>query len=313
MIFRFLLYFALIGLSWIFRSLYIGWFGPFLFYIVLLAPIILFFLSLPSILSLQTSIHAPKRANCHTETDFSFHFSNSRKLPVQKIIIRMEICNSFNGERYTRKYIFRQISNEQYSFSLPTDLCGELQCRLLSVTCFDCLSLFFIQKKTNSSFRCIVMPLPVESTNPIQLDSVLNTPSVLIPKYGGGYSEDHDLREYRPGDPVNSIHWKLSSKTDAAIVREPLIPENDTIYVILSRVGEEDLGLGVLFWLSGLLLDHNISHVVVSSVLYTVNDDYSRNEAMAEILSTPMQEPCSINPMNARCIFLVSSGEVRCL
>ena len=35
-----------------------------------------------------------------------------------------------------------------------------------------------------------------------------------------GPGEDYDLRDYRPGDPMRSIHWKLSSKWDELIVRE---------------------------------------------------------------------------------------------
>ena len=36
-----------------------------------------------------------------------------------------------------------------------------------------------------------------------------------------GFSEEHELRPYREGDAINLIHWKLSSKYDEPIVREP--------------------------------------------------------------------------------------------
>ena len=299
--------------AWIFRASYIGWFGPYLFWTLVSAPIILFLFSLPSLLSLKLMISAPARVNSHSESDFILQFSNTRKLPVQKIIVRFDIYNVFNGERYSRKYTYRQITNDRFFVSLPTDLCGELRCRIASVTCFDLLGLFCFKKECDSSFHCVVMPLPAACSNSLQLEPLLKSPSVFIPKYGGGFSEEHDLREYHPGDPINSIHWKLSSKTDTTIVREPLIPENNTVYVILSRVGEKDRGLEVLLWLSGQLLEHGVSHVIVSSVFHTVEDDSAGKDALAEILSIPMQEPRSINPQHARCIFLVSSGEVRCL
>ncbi len=310
---RILIYCIICALAWIFRTFYIGWFGPYLFWIVVSAPLFLFFLSLPSLLSVNISLSAPERVACHSEADFLLQFNSRRRLPVQKVSIRFEIYNIFNGEHYTRKYTYRQITDDVFSVSIPTELCGELRCRIASVTCYDLLGLFCIRKTFDSSFRCVVMPIPVVCSNPPQIESVLKSPSVFVPKYGGGFSEEHDLREYRSGDPINSIHWKLSSKTDTTIVREPLIPENDTVYVVLSRVGENDRGLEVLSWLSGQLLEYGVPHVIVSSVLHTVEEDSDRMNALAEILSIPMQEPRSINPQLARCIFLVSSGEVRCL
>ena len=310
---RILTYCFFCALAWVFRSAYIGWFGPYLFWTVVSAPIVFFLLSLPSMLSLRLTISAPARVYSRSESDYLLQFSNPRKAPVQRIVIRFEIDNIFNGEHYTRKYTYRQIADDRFLIPLPTDYCGELRCRVVSVTCFDLLDLFCIKKACDSFFSCVVMPLPAECSNPLQIESHLKSPAVFIPKYGGGYSEEHDLREYHSGDPINSIHWKLSSKTDTTIVREPLIPENDTVYIVLSRVGEQDIGLNVLFWLSGQLLELGVSHVIVSSVFHSVEDDSDRKDALAEILSIPMQEPRSINPQNARCIFLVSSGEVRCL
>ena len=36
----------------------------------------------------------------------------------------------------------------------------------------------------------------------------------LPPAARRGPGEDYDLREYRPGDPLRSVHWKLSSKSE---------------------------------------------------------------------------------------------------
>ena len=46
------------------------------------------------------------------------------------------------------------------------------------------------------------------------------------------YGEDYELRDYRPGDPMRMMHWKLSSKRDDLIVREP--SETATPPVVLS-------------------------------------------------------------------------------
>ena len=43
-------------------------------------------------------------------------------------------------------------------------------------------------------------------------------------KPGSDPSETFAIREYRPGDPIRQIHWKLSGKTDEMMVRELGLP-----------------------------------------------------------------------------------------
>lgn len=30
----------------------------------------------------------------------------------------------------------------------------------------------------------------------------------------GAYAEEHELRPYRPGDPMRTVHWKLTAKQE---------------------------------------------------------------------------------------------------
>ena len=57
------------------------------------------------------------------------------------------------------------------------------------------------------------------------------------PRPGGGPGEDYDLRDYRPGDPLRSVHWKLSSKRDELVVRETLEPRQTTLVLTYDHFG----------------------------------------------------------------------------
>ena len=148
---------------------------------------------------------------------------------------------------------------------------------------------------------------------PVDFDAALVSSDVLRPKYGGGFAEDHDLRSYRPGDPPNSIHWKLSSKTDDLIVREALVPENSTVYVVLNRVGTDDRGLEVLRWLSLELCQREMAHVIIADQAYPIGNEQEGAAALSKLLSAPLGEPCAFDGSNARCIFRIFVGEVRVL
>ncbi|MBO5543485.1 MAG: DUF58 domain-containing protein, partial [Oscillospiraceae bacterium] len=132
----------------------------------------------------------------------------------------------------------------------------------------------------------------------------------LKPKYGGGFAEDYDLRDYRPGDMGNSIHWKLSSKADRLIVREALVPENDKIFLVLSDAGEKQRGLEVLRWLSDELWRRELPHLIVSGNVAVVDNEEACLGALAELLSSPASAPAEFDDSHARCIFFISGEEV---
>ena len=85
------------------------------------------------------------------------------------------------------------------------------------------------------------------------------------PKPGGGFSEIHDLREYRPGDSLHEIHWKLSAKTDKLIVREAEEPDRGLIVLSFDFSGSRaqlDSTLRQLLWLSGWLTEREVAHQI---------------------------------------------------
>ena len=59
----------------------------------------------------------------------------------------------------------------------------------------------------------------------------------LQAKKGGGFSEFHENREYRPGDSVRDIHWKLSGKTDKLIVRQAMEPVQRRLVLAVETCG----------------------------------------------------------------------------
>jgi hypothetical protein len=61
---------------------------------------------------------------------------------------------------------------------------------------------------------------------------------------GADLSEVHDLREYRDGDDMRMIHWKLSEKLVSPIVRDPSEPSKFYLLLLLDAglyIGEKKL------------------------------------------------------------------------
>jgi hypothetical protein len=105
------------------------------------------------------------------------------------------------------------------------------------------------------------MPIPEQPMPPPDVDSYLT--QAWRPKAGGGFSENHELRLYRPGDSLQQIHWKLSAKTGNLILREPLEPLRNRLLLRLDlsgTAGQIDRKLGILLWLSRYLLSKQLPH-----------------------------------------------------
>ncbi len=76
-------------------------------------------------------------------------------------------------------------------------------------------------------------------------------------------SEIYDIREYQIGDPLRSIHWKMSAKKDALLVKEPLEEYGGHSRVLLRMSGdrdEMDLHLGQIVFTSRFYIEHETPH-----------------------------------------------------
>lgn len=105
--------------------------------------------------------------------------------------------------------------------------CGpaDLPCHRARV--YDALGLVGLPLQLPTACSIAVEPEPLE---PAELPNLSQFQyRSYHPKPGGGFSEIHDLREYRPGDSLHEIHWKLSAKTDKLIVREAEEPDRGLI------------------------------------------------------------------------------------
>ena len=311
LIVRILFWLLLVGAVWLFRLSYIGWLGNYLFALVIAVPIFCFIISLPSMLSLQISLNASARVLKGQKAGLQIDFSGVRLFPVHSLTVHLEFTNRFTGDKSKQNYLFRNLENSCSDIPLSTKDCGEITCSLIQYEVSDILGFLMIRRKSRASCSCTVMPKSIEPKTTVNFETALSSSDILRPKFGGGFAEEHDLREYRPGDASNSIHWKLSSKTDSLIVREALVPENSIIYLVLSRVGENDRGLEILRWISGELLKREEPHVIVADSLYTIESESARDDAISSCLSLSMREPKGFNPATARCIFIISGEEVQ--
>lgn len=125
-------------------------------------------------------------------------------------------------------------------FTLCSPVCGKIEIAVDSVEIRDCLNLFRKRIRVCESASVLVLPdtfgIAVElgETNTPDMDSSEYSPV----RPGSDPSELFGVRDYREGDALKRIHWKLSEKYDRTVVREASLPVARSILLLLDNAPE---------------------------------------------------------------------------
>lgn len=238
---------ALVG-SIIFYLLYQKWLSWVVLMAVLWLPALSLVLSLPAMVLTKVKLVCPRTVPMGEEARVKL--SSSCSLPLPLITVKLQLRHSPSGGIQTMKQ----------PGLLPTNHCGIIEISAKKCYVYDYLGLFRRRVRQPLQESLAVMPLPVPQPEP---DLTTLYARAWRPKAGGGFSENHELRLYRPGDSLQQIHWKLTAKTGKLIIREAMEQLHGRVLVTMDLLGtpeEVDRKLGQLLWLSRFLLRQEIPH-----------------------------------------------------
>lgn len=228
---------ALVGCI-IFFVAYQGWVAWLMMITLICLPLLSLLLSLIPMLCIRAELDCPGALTAGEEESLTVTIRS--RLPMPPCRCSFRVTHSLTGESH------RMVSGEL----LPTEHCGLITCQSAGFYVYDYLNLFRIRLHRMPDKQILVRPKTLAMDPPKELDRFLARS--WQPKYGGGFSEQHELRLYRPGDGMNQIHWKLSAKTGKLIIREPMVPRHGKILLTMDLSGtpaEMDRKLGKLLWM----------------------------------------------------------------
>lgn len=256
-----LLYGAGLAAALVFHVCYFGWFSWFILILVICLPLFSLVVSCLAMLRVRLLLDMPARCR-RGEPAYVTLRAAGGFLPLPRCRFRLVVKTVMSGQ----EVILKQQAPGQESWYVPLDTthCGVLRCSLMKGRVFDYLGLFAFPAHLPEAMELMVEP------EPVQPEKLPNLSHFLVrrrrPKPGGGFSEEHEMRDYRPGDSMRDIHWKLSVKTDRTIVREPQEPIRGLTLLTFDLCGQPeqvDATLERLLWLSHWLLEHDTPHQIL--------------------------------------------------
>ena len=246
---------------------------------------------------LQADILTPATAAKRTAVSCRVRIRNGAFLPVMRYGCQVSIRNDLTEEDQTVTLTgsIGAKGESSQTILLQSSFCGRVYVQISRFTLLDYLGLLPMKALVKADARLTILPdlYPMEAdmtARPAYADDGASN------RRGEDRSEVYQLREYRPGDDIRQIHWKLSSKWDELIVRERAETVTPLPVLAFDWFGSPDRLDRVLDRLSGLsrvLLAVQRPHMLVwldrdgTPARRVVNDEKDLRDSLLSLLSAP--------------------------
>lgn len=248
----------------------------------------------------EGDIHIPIAIAEHDRPFFVQALIHNRfVIPLTKVRVTVRYGESLERKFKKVHMVLKQRKNREITEECRVTICepGNYVFLLDRIRIYDVTGLFYITKREKAKEHALVLPEP--TAIPVSIgERVRNffgdadTFDDLRPGYDP--SETFDVREFRDGDRLQSVHWKLSAKSDELVVKESSLPKACPVVFFLTPCRANwRKQLVMITSLSYSLMDASCPHFVVwnskaqKDLIRTRVDD---EESFYMFLTTFMQD-----------------------
>jgi len=207
---------------------------------------------------------------CEKKTEITVKVKNRGFLPVIKLVFFLSYENLLTGEKGRIK--LKGVSDAGQTVVICAKLyanhCGKYRVRLRKARIYDLSGIFYLPRRYPGGAEFYVMPKLYDTAVTVTEASrhFMGESDVYGDEAGGmDASEILQIREFRDGDKIQSIHWKMSAKVDELMVRENRQPIGCPVVLFLDfreNRKQMDAFLTIAAALSFALLDQRCAHYV---------------------------------------------------
>ena len=241
----------------------------------------------------DTALTLPERCVCGESVTGIVGMQRRLRLPVS-VVASLTIENIRTGETQS---LSLPITGRESRFTLRSEYCGLLRVTASALRLEDPFGLVHRTVSTEQTAQTRVVPhlftpeVRVTETAFALPDSDRFSPD----KPGNDPSETFGVREYRPGDSIKTIHWKLSQKSGDTMVRELSLPVEHQVLLRYENpaVSETEPAqihsmTTVILSISAMLAEQGIIHDLGwRDALWQIDSEDARLAAMDVLLSLP--------------------------
>ncbi len=199
--------------------------------------------------------------------------TNPSILPFISSRIELELKNGFSTEVIKKKLNFNIADREigKYTLEIRPEYVGRIDILVKKFKLYDYTGLWAFKGKIGREANIYVLPqngevnVSVSDRNNEYIDEPMKYSDN---ESGDDCSQVFDIREFREGDKLQRIHWKLSAKKDDIFVKEFSMPIDASVEILaelsvsdkLNAVEYTDTIIETAYGLSVALLEQEIYH-----------------------------------------------------
>lgn len=190
---------------------------------------------------------------------------NKSKLPIKKIKIKLNCLVNYS-ETYRKCFVVNNImpGNNSYDTYLQLNVTGNYEIGFKKYYIYDLTGIWSRVKKASSGENVIILPVNTDVSITLS-QRIYNyfSDSDYYDELRPGYdpNEVFDVREYRDGDKLRSIHWKISAKKDELYVKENSLPKGCPVVIFIDADSFTDSRIvDSISNVSFSLMDNKCSH-----------------------------------------------------
>lgn len=189
--------------------------------------------------TVRAVLRAPANAGKNEPFRVVLQIENPSRLPILAAGCGLEVKNLLTGasERVVRRTAILPRGRSEVALELSSDCCGRIRTELKSLRLYDCFWLIPVRCGAGAHASVTVQPdtFPMEVRVLANVNSPEESEVYSQEKPGNDLTETFQIRDYREGDSIRQIHWKLSTKYDRLISRDPSLPVTRSVMVFWDR------------------------------------------------------------------------------
>lgn len=191
---------------------------------------------------LRVSLELPVNLRKGDEGPAALLVENPTLFPVLRISCRICAENRLNGLRQQLHVLTYALPRRtsRIELNIGDAHCGSLRVEPAKIHLLDCFGIIPVSCRRIESKTVTVQPHTFEQRIRILPNPNCPDDSEVYAEDRPGFdlTETFQIREYVEGDSQRQIHWKLTSKFDRLIVRDPALPVTRSVLVFWERTGD---------------------------------------------------------------------------
>lgn len=243
----------------IFFLCYKMWVSWIVLIIVLMVPVLSLIMSIIASRTMRIEINCPGSVLIGTPTSISVKTDGIASFFSY---CKVKIISTDRMTSEVTKKVFAIHDRGDSSIPVDTKHCGSYSYKLTWLYIYDLFGLFCSKINLNKTCELFVKPVP---SMPEIMPDMYGFKAKNLRKSKQPNSEIYDIREYQIGDPIRSIHWKMSAKKDTVLVKEPLEEYGGHSRVLLKLTADRDqldVHLGQIVFTSKFFIEHETPHKI---------------------------------------------------